>query len=109
MHDFSVRLHNLQIRLIKQLKTLDDDKFKIIYNYFIVESSSLNLKLLKSYLILSMMKDILNEFVILYINNGWLKILNRKILIDNFVVDKNKIKMLSCIKLSIEYKFCLRL
>ena len=56
-----------------------------------------------------MMKDILNEFVILYINNGWLKILNRKILIDNFVVDKNKIKMLSCIKLSIEYKFCLRL
>ena len=48
----------------------------LVIHVVIVESNFFKLKSLKSYLILTMLKDKLNAFVILYIVSKRLKILN---------------------------------
>jgi len=51
-------------------------KMLLVIHVVIVESNFFKLKSLKSYLILTMLKDKLNAFVILYIVSKRLKILN---------------------------------
>jgi len=70
----------------------------------IVKNTFLKLKLFKSYTKSPISKNKLIKFVILYLKSKMLKMLNYKILINNFIVDEKIRKKNESFELEFKYK-----